>query len=103
MSGLPGPSGCSETTIVQAVADHVRPTAGRIVLRGGDVTDTPLEPRNVSAVFRQPTVYPHMIAGETIAYGLAAQDLDRDGRTNVRRTISIWLISTINRIRTPQS
>jgi hypothetical protein len=44
-----------------------------------------------------------MIAGETIAYGLAAQDLDRDGRTNVRRTISIWLISTINRIRTPQS
>ncbi|QCC46892.1 ABC transporter ATP-binding protein [Halobellus limi] len=72
---LVGPSGCGKTTVVQSVAGHVRPTAGRIALRGEDVTDVPPEARGVSVVFQRSTLYPHMTVGENVAYGLGAQDI----------------------------
>lgn len=75
-----GPSGCGKTTLVQAVAGHVRPTAGRVRLRGEDVTDAPPETRQVSVVFQESTLYPHMTVGENVAYGLAAQGIDTDRR-----------------------
>ena len=74
--GLLGPSGCGKTTAVQAVAGHVRPTAGRIRLRGRDVTDDPPESRRVGLVFQESALFPHMTARENVAYGLA-------GRTGV--------------------
>ncbi|QAU14172.1 ABC transporter ATP-binding protein [Halorubrum sp. BOL3-1] len=78
--GLLGPSGCGKTTLVQAVAGHLRPTAGRVLLRGDDVTDLPPEQRHVSVVFQRPTLYPHMSVSENVAYGLAADGMDREKR-----------------------
>ncbi|MCU4753815.1 ABC transporter ATP-binding protein [Halobacteria archaeon AArc-curdl1] len=78
---LIGPSGCGKTTIVQAIAGHVQPTAGRISLRGRDVTGEPPEERHVGIVFQQPTLYPHMCVSENVAYGLTARGLDRQQRT----------------------
>ncbi|WP_372479577.1 ABC transporter ATP-binding protein [Halomicrobium sp. HM KBTZ05] len=75
--GLLGPSGCGKTTIVQAIAGHLSPTAGRIWLRGEDVTRQPPERRRVSVVFQESTLYPHMTVGENVAYGLEAREVDR--------------------------
>ena len=72
-----GPSGCGKTTIVQSIAGHVRPTSGRVRLRGADVTDSPPENRGVGIVFQQPTLYPHMTVAENVAYGLKARNVDR--------------------------
>ena len=72
---LVGPSGCGKTTVVQSIAGHVRPTAGRIALRGEDVTDVLPEARGVSVVFQRSTLYPHMTVGENVAYGLDARDV----------------------------
>lgn len=69
---LLGPSGCGKTTIVQAIAGHIDPTAGKVRLRGGDVTDAPPELRDVGVVFQRSTLFPHMTAGENVAYGLEA-------------------------------
>jgi ABC-type Fe3+/spermidine/putrescine transport system ATPase subunit len=69
---LLGPSGCGKTTLVQAIAGHVSPTAGRIRLRGRDVTPVPPESRGVGVVFQEPTVFPHMTVAENVAYGLVA-------------------------------
>lgn len=71
---LLGPSGCGKTTLVQAVAGHRRPTSGRVLLRGVDVTDDPPESRRIGLVFQEPTLYPHMTVAENVAYGVAARD-----------------------------
>lgn len=71
-----GPSGCGKTTLVQAVAGHLSPTAGRVRLRGEDVTDDPPETRSVGLVFQEPTLFPHMSVRENVAYGLEADGLD---------------------------
>jgi ABC-type Fe3+/spermidine/putrescine transport system ATPase subunit len=80
---LLGPSGCGKTTVVQAIAGHIRPTAGRVRLRGRDVTDEPPESRRVGLVFQRSTLYPHMTVEENVAYGLAAQDIERDRREKI--------------------
>ncbi|WP_280587955.1 ABC transporter ATP-binding protein [Halorubrum sp. Boch-26] len=72
---LLGPSGCGKTTVVQAIAGHLDPTAGRVSLRGTDVTGVPPEDRNVGIVFQRSTLYPHMTVGENVAYGLKSGDL----------------------------
>jgi ABC-type Fe3+/spermidine/putrescine transport system ATPase subunit len=73
---LLGPSGCGKTTLVQAIAGHIQPTAGRVRLRGEDVTDIPPESRDVGLVFQEPTLFPHMSAAENVAYGLGPADID---------------------------
>lgn len=81
--GLLGPSGCGKTTIVQAIAGHLSPTSGQIILRDRDVTADPPETRDVSIVFQQPTLYPHMTVRENIAYGLAARNIDSNKRGEI--------------------
>jgi len=48
-----GPSGCGKTTTLRMIAGFEQPTAGRIELRGVDVTDVPANRRNVNMVFQQ--------------------------------------------------
>ena len=78
--GLLGPSGCGKTTTVQAIAGHVNPTAGRIHLRGEDITADPPERRDIGVVFQEPTLFPHMTVGENVAYGLRPAGFDPDER-----------------------
>jgi ABC-type Fe3+/spermidine/putrescine transport system ATPase subunit len=77
---LLGPSGCGKTTLVHAIAGHIHPTAGRIRLRGRDVTDDPPESRRIGLVFQESTLYPHMTASENVAYGVAAHEDDPERR-----------------------
>jgi ABC-type Fe3+/spermidine/putrescine transport system ATPase subunit len=77
---LLGPSGCGKTTLIQSIAGHVRPAAGRIRLRGEDVTDEAPESRQVGVVFQESTLFPHMTVGENVAYGLEARGVDPDRR-----------------------
>ena len=46
---LLGPSGCGKTTTLRMIAGFVRPTEGRIVIDGQDVTALPPERRGRSA------------------------------------------------------
>jgi len=81
--GLLGPSGCGKTTLVQAIAGHLSPTAGRVHLRGTDVTDDPPESRNVGVVFQQSTLFPHLTVSENVAYGLTAAGIEADRRAEL--------------------
>ena len=86
--GLLGPSGCGKTTIVQSIAGHVRPTSGRVVLRGADVTTDPPESREVGLMFQRSTLFPHMTVGENVAYGLGPRNIDQEDRLE---TVSSYL------------
>ncbi|MCL2752105.1 MAG: ABC transporter ATP-binding protein, partial [Firmicutes bacterium] len=67
---LLGPSGCGKTTILRMIAGFEKPTEGRIILEGADVTDTPPHLRNVNTVFQRYALFPHLNVFNNIAFGL---------------------------------
>ena len=66
---LLGPSGCGKTTLLRIVAGFERPTRGRVVLGGVDVTDTRAHRRPVNMVFQRPTLFPHLDVAGNVAFG----------------------------------
>lgn len=67
---LLGPSGCGKSTILRMIAGFEQITAGEIKLNETTVNDMEPGERNVSMVFQNYALYPHMTAEENITYGL---------------------------------
>lgn len=65
-----GPTASGKTTLLEAIAGHVRPRAGRVVLEGVDVTELPPERRKLGFVYQQYHLFPHLSVHDNIAYGL---------------------------------
>src|SRR5690606_35200238 len=67
---LLGPSGCGKTTLLRAVAGLGMVDEGRVLIGGRDVTYLPPRDRNVSMVFQNYAIFPHMNVYDNIAFGL---------------------------------
>src|SRR6188508_653447 len=65
-----GPSGSGKTTTLRMIAGFERPTEGRVLLHGRDVTGVPPFDRDVNTVFQDYALFPHMTVGDNVAYGL---------------------------------
>ncbi len=74
---LVGPSGCGKTTTLRTIAGLSTPTGGTVRFDGEDVSDVPVEQRNVGVVFQSYALFPHMTVAENIAYGLRFTDPPR--------------------------
>jgi putative spermidine/putrescine transport system ATP-binding protein len=71
-----GPSGCGKTTTLRIIAGLESPdSGGRIYFDSEDVTDLPIEKRNVGMVFQSYALFPNMNVEENIAYGLRIRKL----------------------------
>ena len=70
---LLGPSGCGKTTLLRMAAGFERPTRGRILIGGRDVTHDPPEHRPVNMVFQRYALFPHLDVTGNVAYGLMAK------------------------------
>jgi ABC-type Fe3+/spermidine/putrescine transport system ATPase subunit len=70
---LLGPSGSGKTTVLRLVAGFETPDSGRVVVDGEDVTRLPPERRRFGMVFQHYALFPHMTAGENVAFGLESQ------------------------------
>lgn len=55
---LLGPSGCGKTTILRMVAGLERPTEGRILFGGEDVTQLPAYLRDITMMFQSYALFP---------------------------------------------
>ncbi len=75
---LLGPSGCGKTTTLRIVAGLVKPNEGRVYVGGKDITDLPPEKRNITMVFQNFALFPHLNVYENIAYGLRTRKLPKD-------------------------
>ena len=64
-----GPSGSGKTTCLRLIAGFEAPDAGRIVLNGQDVTDSPPYERDVNTVFQDYALFPHLSVLDNVAYG----------------------------------
>ena len=67
---LLGPSGCGKTTALRLLAGLEEADGGRVVIDGEDVTNLPVNKRNIGMVFQAYSLFPHMVAWENVAFGL---------------------------------
>jgi glycerol transport system ATP-binding protein len=67
---LLGPSGCGKTTLLNCVSGLLRPSSGRVVFDGRDVTDETPQQRNIAQVFQFPVVYDTMTVADNLAFPL---------------------------------
>jgi multiple sugar transport system ATP-binding protein len=65
-----GPSGCGKSTLLRLIAGLEDVTAGKILIDGVDVVDTPPAKRGLSMVFQSYALYPHMSVRKNIGFGL---------------------------------
>ena len=65
-----GPSGCGKTTTLRMIAGFDKPTTGKILLNGKDITDLPPYKRPINTVFQKYALFPHLNIYENVAYGL---------------------------------
>ncbi len=79
-----GASGCGKSTLLRLVAGLERPSAGRVILDGRDVTATDPAQRDIAMVFQNYALYPHMSVFENMAYGLRIRGLPR---AEIRRRV----------------
>jgi ABC-type Fe3+/spermidine/putrescine transport system ATPase subunit len=73
-----GPSGCGKTTLIKVVSGIWTPTEGKVYVNGMDVTDVPIEDRDVGYVFQNIALFPHMDLKENVSYGPRVRDLPRE-------------------------
>src|SRR3954449_7776579 len=66
---LLGPSGCGKTTTLRMIAGFQIPDAGRVLLRGRDITDAPPYRRDVGLLFQNYALFPHMTVRGNVAFG----------------------------------
>jgi putrescine transport system ATP-binding protein len=74
---LLGPSGCGKTTLLRLLAGFERPSAGRILLDGRDVSDTPPHRRPVNMMFQSYALFPHLTVERNIAFGLKQEGMPK--------------------------
>jgi glycerol transport system ATP-binding protein len=79
---LLGPSGCGKTTLLNLVSGLLRPSEGRILFDGKDITMSTPEQRNIAQVFQFPVIYDTMTVYDNLAFplrnrGVAENEVDR--------------------------
>ncbi len=75
---LLGPSGCGKTTLLRMLAGFEKPSAGRILLEGVDVSSMPPYERPVNMMFQSYALFPHMSVEQNVAFGLRQEGVARD-------------------------
>jgi multiple sugar transport system ATP-binding protein len=85
---LLGPSGCGKTTTMRMVAGLEEVTDGNILIDNVDVTDLPPRKRNVSMVFQNYAIWPHMTVYENIAYALKLKHIEKSETDRIVRDVA---------------
>jgi multiple sugar transport system ATP-binding protein len=75
---LVGPSGCGKSTIMRIVAGLEEVTAGEVFIGDRNVTDLPPKDRDISMVFQNYALYPHMTVAQNIGFGLKLRHHSKD-------------------------
>ncbi len=90
---LVGPSGCGKSTILRMIAGLETVTGGEISIDGQVVNDIPPRDRDISMVFQDYALYPHMSVRQNMGFGLKMRGTPREKIADaVERTAEILQI-----------
>src|SRR5712691_8459668 len=84
---LLGSSGSGKSTILRMIAGLSRPTSGRILLHGTDVTQLPPQQRGTGFVFQNYSIFRHMTVAENIEFGLRIRKTPKGERKRRREEL----------------
>jgi glycerol transport system ATP-binding protein len=70
---LLGPSGCGKSTMLNIISGLLRPSEGRVLFDGRDVTALDTGKRNIAQVFQVPVIYKSMTLGENLGFPLVCR------------------------------
>lgn len=65
-----GPSGCGKTTSLRALVGFLSPSKGKVYVGDKDVTNLPVEKRNIGMVFQSYALFPTMSVYDNISFGM---------------------------------
>ncbi len=71
-----GPSGCGKTTTLRMIAGFDKPTSGKILLNGEDISHLAPNKRPINTVFQRYALFPHLNVFDNIAFGLKLKKFD---------------------------
>lgn len=74
---LLGPSGCGKSTTLRLIAGLETPTSGAVEINGRDVSNLPPVKRDISMVFQNYALFPHLTVAENIIFGLKARKVSK--------------------------
>ncbi|CAM3322771.1 ABC transporter ATP-binding protein [Paracoccus nototheniae] len=86
---LLGPSGCGKTTLLRVIAGLMSPDSGDVVLGGRNITQIPAHRRNISVVFQNYALFPHLNVAENVAFGLKARGDTADLQGRVAEALDL--------------
>lgn len=79
---LLGPSGCGKSTTLRIIAGLEDITSGKLYMNGKCVNNIPSGDRNVSMVFQNYALFPHMTVKDNITYGLKVHKVPKEDVEN---------------------
>jgi|APHM01.1.fsa_nt_gi ABC-type sugar transport systems, ATPase components len=85
---LLGPSGCGKTTTLRCIAGLETPTEGTVYYDDDDVTPKLAQERDISMVFQEIALYPHMKCIDNIAYPLKVRGVSKNERHDRAREVA---------------
>ena len=85
---LLGPSGCGKTTTLRLIAGFEEPTTGDIILNGASLRHLKPYQRNVSTVFQNYALFPHLTVQQNVEFGLRHRAENRIDR-RVREVLDL--------------
>jgi ABC-type Fe3+/spermidine/putrescine transport system ATPase subunit len=87
---LAGPSGCGKTTALNLIAGLLPAETGTVLVDGLSISGLPPWKRNISVVFQDSALFPHLSVGNNIAYSLFIRRVPRGERRRiVRETLAL--------------
>ncbi len=85
---LLGGSGSGKSTLLRMLAGFEKPSEGRILLDGVDITDMPPYERPINMMFQSYALFPHMTVAQNIAFGLKQ---DKMPKTEIEQRVQEML------------
>ncbi len=76
------PSGSGKSTLLRTICGIEEPDNGKILLDNRDITDIPMEEREIGMVFQESTLFPHMSVRENIKFGLDNYGFTREEKND---------------------
>lgn len=74
---LLGGSGCGKTTLLRILGGFEKPSSGRVLINGVDITDLPPYKRPINMMFQSYALFPHMTVEDNVAFGLRQEKFAR--------------------------